>query len=375
MRLFVARQQEHGAPRGGIELLYRAIEDLGSDCAWSDIAIGDRSKALQYVRAGRKGEPTAVWTQTVGHLGPRLARWFTELHAAGAVTLETVVFAQPSRYRPHATTHRTLLLSEDGVHRFVARSLCAGIPVPDNLGVLGNPLLHPVRQDLKARTPDRSLRLLRVGRPDNSKWSRFELDVTTAMARRHPDVDFELTLVGAPYPVPARLPPNVHVAALPYASNPAPFYEAADVYIHHSRIGETFGNTIAEAWAAGDVVCCGLDPIWDSAPVEFLPDPHVLGTPAWIRRKARQGRLLPALLAQSTPWRGLTVRDFVDHLHAAAVGTAPKLDIPSLWKSLHALSRQAQQLHGHRFGSPVHFLAREVVRQSRRKRRPQETFA
>lgn len=374
MRLFVARLQEDGAPKGSIELLYRAIEDLGSDCAWSDIAFGDRSEALKYVRAYGNGDPTAVWTQTVGHLGPTWAQWFSELHAAGAVTLETVVFAQPSRYRPHVATHRTLLLSEDGVYRFVARSLCAGIPVPDNLGILGYPLMQPVRQDVRARTPARSLRLLRVGRPDKSKWSRFELDVTIAMARRHPEVELELTLVGAPYPAPRILPANVQVAMAPYTSNPAPFYEDADVYIHHSRIGETFGNTIAEAWAAGNVVCCGLDPIWDSAPVELLPEPHVLGTPGWVRREARRGRLLPALLAQSTPWRGLTVSDFVDHLHAEA-SAAPSLPTPSPWETVRALSRQSRKVHGHRIGSPVHFLAREMVRQSRRKRGPEETFA
>lgn len=374
MRLFVADQPQHDGPKGGVELLYDGIREVASGTAWSDVRLGSRAEALRAAQASGP-DPLVVWTQTGGLLGPAWQEWFGRLHAAGARTLETVVFAQPSAYRPRGEQHRTLLLSRDGVDRFVLRSRFAGVALPATLGVLGNPMLQPLSAADHLPREDGVLRLLRVGRPDPRKWSRFELDVCAALAARHPGLRFELTLIGAPYDRPTAPPANLLVTSVPYTRAPlAPFYAAADVYLHHSRIGETFGNTVSEAWAAGALVCCGLDPVWDCAPMDFLVPPHVLGSPEALTRQAADGTLLPRLLTAAPPWAGLSVRDFLEGLHALAQDDVPPLCGYGTAASLSALRRQARTLGAHPVIDPARAVAREVYRQQRNRRTAKEPF-
>jgi hypothetical protein len=196
----------------------------------------------------------------------------------GATVIEKNVFALPSRWRPDHPRYLMAVLSHDGLDRYAWRSYCARLKPVQQALVLPNPVLI---DDIPAGRVWRDshsglVKLLRIGRPDPRKWTDFECRWSLELARRHPDRDFHLRLVGAPDAMSnTKLErQNLRVTREPYSEHPADVYAGSDVLVHHSRIGETFGNTLYEAVDAGLGIVCSMSPHWDCAPAEYLRNTH-----------------------------------------------------------------------------------------------------
>ena len=113
-------------------------------------------------------------------------------------------------------------------------------------------------------------------------------------------------------------------------------YRAADIYLHHSRIGETFGNTLVEAAQAGCLVVCGLDLDWDCAPLETLDlDVHLVRS---RRALIRDPSVILARLAEhrtAAVRPAPTVADFAAEIvRCADASRIPWVPAPSLRSAL-----------------------------------------
>lgn len=286
-----------GAASGGVELenfaLLRAAAEAGMD---HGLVTPDQADSAM-TRSN-----TLIFVQKSGRLGPGYEGYAQAWLDRGAWVFEKNVFALASPWRPIHERYVNIVMSEDGWQRFQFRSKAAGRPMPAVSMILGNPQLVPP-SSLMNRPTDR-LRFLRIGRPDPIKWSNFEQRYAAAVARVRPDTMIELVRVGCPPNLVNHATedlPNLSIVDEPYRSDISDAYGAAHVYLHHSRIGETFGNTVAEARAAGTPVVLGASLRWDCASVELLTDAaSVYGSPADLIRHP-QASLTRALALPSTP--------------------------------------------------------------------------
>lgn len=365
MRLWIATQPAHTDSKGGVELLERRLKNASSIGPWDSVTVLPRN-GLRPLQVPGLDARSVVFTQAGGTLGRKWGDWSLELEEAGITLVEQNVFAQPSRFR-RSKMHRVCFMTGDGVDRFVVRSVVAGIPRPPRLAILPNPLVHDIPVSSAHRLPAQRLSFLRIGRPDMRKWTGFEILLVTALARRHPDVHFSLELMGHPELQVAEVTePNLTLRTTPYGPDVVTALQACDVLLHHSRIGETYGNTLSEAARAGRLVCCALDPIWDCGPMDFLGPPHVLGTPDALLRQARQGILLPLLRRRPPPWRGLELTEWLELLHGIA--SAPEhvygRVTPGFSDSLRRLHTTSRMLGAPPLRTLMSTLGREMVRQN-----------
>lgn len=303
---------------GGVELLFSRLEDAASD---TDVDVVRNPTPDELTRLARRG-PVVAFTQQEGRLSRPYRAWADRCLAEGIVIVEKNVFALASPYRPSHPDYVHALMSVDGAHRFAWRSRAAGLRAPQRYLLLPNPYLLP-HSDAPGRvSPDAPrrdvIRLLRVGRPDPVKWSPWEQQLAAAMVQARPGLRIELRLVGAPQECllpPGALPDGVRVRVEPPIS-PAELVEAyagADAYVHASRIGETHGNTIVEAQAAGCFCIVGLDPAWDCAPLGLLdPAASWVGAPARVLADA--GRVADALIEHRVRAGVMVAGTLQDHL-------------------------------------------------------------
>jgi hypothetical protein len=313
-----------------------------------------------------------VFTQQEGVLSAGYARQATEWLSCGATVVEKNVFALPSPWRPRHPRYVMALMSLDGSHRLRLRSLLGGASRPRTWTHLTNPF-DPGTTLPSRRDSDVDLHFLRVGRPDLRKWSPFEIAFVRRAAAAHPSLTFRLTLVGVPEEMtPVGLPPNVDLVALPYLrrSQLYDYYARAHVYLHHSRIGETYGNTLAEAAMSGAQIVFGSEPHWDCAPVEFIPPGSVVGTPRHLCRSA------PDLVRQLLQMPSPPVRTMCDGgtlittlLTLAEEPTHTALPEPRLRDSLRYVLHLGEQISGATRRDCVKSAALEVLRGYRRTRR------
>jgi glycosyltransferase involved in cell wall biosynthesis len=113
----------------------------------------------------------------------------------------------------------------------------------------------------------------RLGRSDIVKWSDFLIEACRPLIRARPDV--KVLIQTAP---PSRINtlrskfPN-NLIVLPESASPrdlALFFATIDVYAHTSKIGESFGVSIAEAMAFGKAVVVNSTPGVDNAQIELV---------------------------------------------------------------------------------------------------------
>lgn len=373
MKLWIATQPAHTDSKGGVELLERRLQDASSTGPWDSVTVLPRAD-LRPLQVPGLDARSVVFTQAGGTLGRSWGDWSLELEAAGVTLVEQNVFAQPSGFR-RSKRHRMCVLTEDGVDRFVVRSRMAGTAPPPRVGILPNALIHDIRPDATHRPPSEHVRFLRIGRPDMRKWTGFEILLVTALARRHPDIQFDLELMGHPEPrVSDVTEPNLALRTTPYGPDVGAALQACDVLLHHSRIGETYGNTLSEAARAGRLVCCALDPVWDCGPTDFLNTPHVLAAPDALLRWARQGDLLPLLQRRPPPWHGLELTDWLECLYAlaSAPDDAYGRSTPSFAASLRRLHATNRVLGAPPLRTLTGTIGRELVRQSLHRVRGEE---
>ncbi|MEJ2578685.1 MAG: hypothetical protein P8Z68_06250, partial [Kineosporiaceae bacterium] len=160
-------------------------------------------------------------------------------------------------------------------------------------------------------------------------------------------------------------PPNLRVEFWDYAADVSDLYSWSDLYLHHSRIGETYGNTLLEAALSGVPVACALDPSWDCAPLEFLGEGNVLATPAALLRKPET--VLDLVGADPVcPRRDLGADIFVERVLSAAADPGRLTSAPSLAEALRYLADTAQRLDGRR-RSALPSAGRQALRAATRR--------
>lgn len=133
-------------------------------------------------------------------------------------------------------------------------------------------------QQAKARKalglPKDAFVLGRLGRPDRNKWPAWLPTAFAKLCRRVPQA--HLLLMEAPPGVEAeleRLGVDKKVRLLKASTDWARVcqaYESLDCLAHASRVGESFGYTLAEAQAFGLPVLCESTPWADNAQVELI---------------------------------------------------------------------------------------------------------
>lgn len=243
--------------------------------------------ALEFIQSGISQE-VVVFVQQEGGLSLEYLEWAEAVLTRGGRIVELNVFNLPSRFRPVHRNYVMAVYSREGELRYRLRSVGQRSAKRTRLVVLPN-VVNRVSGDRGNRVNASELRLLRVGRPNPGKWSLWEIEFGARLAREHPTMQIVLTLVGAPPGLALHanheLPLNLEIVKKAYHSDVSMLYAQHDVYCHYSTIGETYGNTFAEAQHAGLFVVAATDAHWDFAPREFL-DPRVslVATRRWILR-------------------------------------------------------------------------------------------
>lgn len=116
--------------------------------------------------------------------------------------------------------------------------------------------------------------LLRVGRPDVRKWSDFLLEVIPLVVDKIPNARF--AFLGVPASRKRWIERQPWRGACVFWANTtcdrllAQAYQLADVLVHSSRRGETFPNTIVEAFSLGLPVVVNATPWRDNSQVEVV---------------------------------------------------------------------------------------------------------
>ncbi len=113
----------------------------------------------------------------------------------------------------------------------------------------------------------------RIGRPDIGKWGDICLDMMRYLIKKVPNVKY--IVVGAPESTKDGFQKHEISKNLVFLKPLSPdevikFYNLVDVLAHSSKIGESFGYTIAEAMAAQKPVIVNSTPLSDNAQVELI---------------------------------------------------------------------------------------------------------
>lgn len=291
--------------------------------AYSRLFDGPRRLALTKAKRRAKvlGPDPAAWSAELKrnpcdllHIhrhGEADAGWDSVIQAARAAGVKRIV--QTNIFG--AEDKRGLGPSLD--HHFYVSAMClwrfAGWPeaLPSGFlqrhSVLYNPLRlselpkAPVSAEQRARArkalglPGDAFVLGRLGRPDRNKWPAWLPGAFAGLLQQVPRA--RLLLMEAPEGVEAeleRLGVRDRACLLPASADWAPVrqaYEAMDVLAHGSRVGESFGYTLAEAQAFGLAVLCDTTPWADNAQVELIEhgvDGMLAGRPeAYVAALAR----------------------------------------------------------------------------------------
>lgn len=266
------------------------------------------------------GARALAYYQTQGYLNGEFRAEVESLLAAGIAVVEHNIFGLPSKWRSNATGYYHLVPSVDTGYRYSTRQRFRrplGQPqfyvLNKTTGVRGQ---HTSELDSQ-RAPNS---FLRVGRPDRRKWSSFELDFMSRLASENPGTHFNLTLVGYPFPAPSIQIPNLDVAILPYQADLAPFLAAHSTYLHDSRIGETYGNSIAEAASAGLEVITTLSLYRDAGHLDIVRKlAAVVGTKRGLIEHATDA-WIESKKDRSTPFFQYRIEDFSSKLLCIAGG-------------------------------------------------------
>lgn len=355
-----------GGVQKEVDVLEEACGALGVSAVRTPLA--GVTATLRRLGAGMR---VVVFTQQEGGLSPRYARWAGEWLSGGATVVEKNVFAMPSPWRPRHPRYVMALMSKDGAYRLRLRGLLGGASRTATWLHLRNPCDagHPLPGD---RDTDVDLHFLRVGRPDPRKWSSFETAFVRQAAAALPDMRFRLTLVGAPDSGTAPpVPRNVELVTHPYLPRRRldGLYSRAHAYLHHSRIGETFGNTVAEAVMNRTRIVFAAEPRWDCAPVEFAPPGSITGTPRHLCRTAPEV-VRRLLAAPASPAKGIPdSQELVTRLVSVADDPAQATVVePTVGRSVRYMMTLPRRIEGASLSGCAKAVGVEVARGYRKTR-------
>ncbi|VVB72867.1 D-inositol-3-phosphate glycosyltransferase [uncultured archaeon] len=113
----------------------------------------------------------------------------------------------------------------------------------------------------------------RIGRPDMSKWGDICLKMMPFLVRMQPDIKY--VIVGAPEMIKRTVDASDLRDNFIFLDDLSEedlnmFYCVMDILVHSSRMGESFGYTIAEAMANGRPVVVNSTPLADNAQIELV---------------------------------------------------------------------------------------------------------
>lgn len=266
---------------GGTFLVAREVAKFSLNSTSPEVVSPET--ALAELAGDQLASSTLIFTIQEGKLSAEYEDWARKCLAFGATIIENNVFNLPSRYRPVHERYITGFNTEEGAERFVVRSgrsqkrryfACSSV-------------VNPPPADRPPVNRSSSLTMLRVGRPDPIKWTDWEVRFARRAAESLPNTDVVLTLIGVPDDVDTSVGDlgNLTIHRRENVPDISAEYAKSDVYLHFSAIGETFGNTVAEAMNSGMFVVCALEPSWDCAPLTFLNHDHsIVGTERWLEQ-------------------------------------------------------------------------------------------
>lgn len=113
----------------------------------------------------------------------------------------------------------------------------------------------------------------RIGRPDIKKWGDICLDMMWHLIKKFPSIKY--IIVGAPNSKKEELQKQEILKNMVFLETLSldkviKFYNLIDILAHSSKMGESFGYTIAEAMAAKKPVVVNSTPFADNAQIELV---------------------------------------------------------------------------------------------------------
>lgn len=220
--------------------------------------------------------PGFLRSSNLGLEGRRLAR--------PVPLLQTNVFGRQDEMLHYGASGITSYISNTSAAQSFARASRPIIPEAfDTQTVIPYPVDEHVGADAQAVAELRSkvtggddnvFIIGRFGRPDWQKWSKLYEPICHRTFRLHPQVRF--LFQAAPRELESSLrasPVGKACLFLPPTSNDrelAVSIEACDAILHLSRIGESFGLSIAEAMRAGKPIIVNSSPDFDQAQLELI---------------------------------------------------------------------------------------------------------
>jgi len=247
--------------------------------------IGGQKDAVrrQALNAAVAWRPDIVHIHREGYTDPKTAEVLLAFQESGARIIETNVFARVDYSPVRSTIWVHLLLSQWCLWKW--RRWARGLAPAPTGTVIPNAVqcgsFFPEREAgarLRERygIPQDALVLGRVGQPIEGKWAPIIVDafrhVAAAEARAY------LLLVGPPPSVrerlsrlPARVADRVRVIqSLDSDDALRACYSAMNVFLHASRIGESFGFVLCEAMLCGLPVVTWNRPLKDNSQLEVV---------------------------------------------------------------------------------------------------------
>jgi hypothetical protein len=262
-----------------------------------------------------------VYLQTQGFLSESFGAKIKASLDVGATVIEHNIFGLASRWRPEHDNFHHLVPSIDTGYRFAVKQKVRDPRSSPHFYVL-NKTTGPREAPTpgKAPPPKKVNSFLRIGRPDKVKWSEFEVRFVVALAKASPTEDFQLTLVGYPFDAPEIGIENLTVHVLPYLREIGKLLVSHEFYIHDSNIGETFGNSIAEAAAAEQRIIATVSLFRDSGHLDIVnAENSVLGTKLGLLKQPRAA-VAAARSLRTLGYSQLPIAVFMARLIAIASG-------------------------------------------------------
>jgi glycosyltransferase involved in cell wall biosynthesis len=270
----------------GLAAVHRAADAPEGDAGKGEAAKGEAAlKTLAALCAARRFD--VVILHRAGGAEPAWNQVLRIVKAAGiARVIEVNIFGLVDTGPDDEAIDCHLHISKTSYCSFRERALAAAYSRLDRHRVLYIPIetaRYARREDGQAARdearrdlglgPDDFV-LVRTGRPDFRKWGDLLLDAIPGILRRIPEA--RLLLLSAPRTrawYMARVFPSHQVRVLPATSDDAQLrraYACADVYVHSSRRGESYGASLVEAMAAGLPVVVNSTPWRDNAQIEVI---------------------------------------------------------------------------------------------------------
>ena len=162
------------------------------------------------------------------------------------------------------------------MHEFLNKCRVLYYPIDLKLFEKYKPLENQIWQFRSEIGVDKNTPLIcRVGRPDPAKMDDFLVRMMSHLIKRVPDVKF-LVVGGIPEKVKKKIEKLklqrsfIDIGLVASEEKLIQIYYSIDILAHSSRIGESFGYTIAEAMAAGKPVVVNSTPWADNAQIELV---------------------------------------------------------------------------------------------------------